>query len=676
MTKVRMSELVSFDVFDTCLVRSIAFPSDVFQELAQRLRRSLEPLLGSEVLEDFSAARIKAEERAIRATSLEEVTLDEIWGELGTMIPGLDEAKGKQAELDVEREFLRPNSKVLEAIREFREEGCRIVFASDTYLPADFIKDCLRKHGFALDRDVFYISSQLGITKRSGNLFKHLLAQERIPAGRVIHLGDNAHSDNEIPESLGIVTRNVLNTRLSLPERAILTGESIDRLTVSKVAGAMRVFRLRAATNEVTTARDFVSQFLGPLLLTFAAWTLAQARIDRVARLYFFSRDCYLLCKVAKIVADSLGDVDCRYLQVSRQALCLPSVVELSAAGIPWICNAWDQPSLDRLLAKLEIDRSEIGGNWSEFASGDPRKQRLKSTEDWNRFWAMINEEPVRTRLYSVIAERRRAALAYFALQGLRDEGVSWAVVDLGWWLTCQKALGDILRIERPGCDVRGYYLGLALGRKAAAEAGNARGLFYGSAPDKVAQVPSAEVFDRATVLEHVLGCAPHGTVRHYEFAGDVSYPVCRESCDSRKAVFAELEAACLEFCSENIKLAERLASPPIARHLINQLLISCLKNPRPDWARFLQSIEVSMDQNNLGSVPLASPYTWKKLVVSLLPVQLRYSWFADSGFSPWPEADLAMAPLLLAQCANQRNSLVRALKGVSRAFANEKRIS
>jgi predicted HAD superfamily hydrolase len=665
MTKFCVKNIMSFDVFDTCLLRSTAFPSDVFQEMALNLRGSLEPLLGSEFMEDFSAARINAEARAFRSTSFEEVTLDEIWHQLGEMIPGINEMEGKKAELAFERKMLRPNGEMLVEVKEARKKGFKVVFTSDTYLPADFVKENLRMYDFARDSDSFYISSELGLTKRSGNLYKHLLVREQVPPNRVTHMGDHPRSDKEVPQRLGISTKQISNTQLSSPERSLFSGEAIDRLTISKVSGAMRAFRLRTPSGQSAAAQDFVSEFLGPFMLTFAAWTLSQARADRRSRLYFLSRDCYLLFRVAEVLSKSFGGMDCRYLQVSRQALCLPSIVEISSVGMPWITRAWEKPSLDRILARLEIDVSQIEGSLLRLAGADPGGRILQSTEDWNRFWAALNEEPIRTQLRTTINHRREAAMAYFARQGLMDNAVPWAVVDLGWWLTCQTALGAILRVQEPDCSVRGYYLGLQSGRNPPAESGNARGLFYGLAPDKVGQISPAEVFGRTNVLEHVLGCAPHGTVRHYEFDGHEAHPVCGELPDPRKAVFAQLETLCVEFCRDNVGLAEDLSPSQLARHLINKLITSCFAAPKPEWVHFLRPIEVSTDQNNIGSVPLARPYTWKELIADFLPSKLRHSLFPNPPITHWPEADLAITPSLVAQCANKRTVLVRALRGV-----------
>ena len=656
---------MSFDVFGTCLVRSTAFDSDVFKQIALYLRARLEPLLGSAFPEDFTAARINAEVRAFHASPQEEVTLDQIWHQLGKMIPGLDEVEGKQMELALERRLLRPNSEVLTAVKKARENRCKVVFTSDTYLPADFIRECLSTHGFAEQGDCFYVSSEVGLTKRSGNLFKHLITREQVSPSQVTHIGDNPHSDWEIPQRLGISVKQVINTQLSPYERSLFSGETIDPALTSKVAGGMRIFRLQERSGH-PAAHDFVSEFLGPVVLTFAAWAVTQARADGRSRLYFLSRDCYLLHRVAEMLAPSLGGMDCRYLQVSRHALRLPSVSELSISGMPWITTSWETPLLDRILAKLEIDVSKIDGSLRHLLSTDGGDGILRSTGDWDRFWALLNHDRIRTQLQDQIAHRRRAAMAYFSSQGLMDETMPWALVDLGWYLTCQTALGHLLGFKKPGPSICGYYLGLKSDRNPPAESGSALGLFYELAPDKVGRISPSEVFYYTTILEHLIGCAPHGTVRYYELDGDRSYPVCGELSSAQKEIFADLERLCLDFCRANLDLAKDLASPPVARHVVNTLVKSCFSEPKAEWINYLRTIEVATDQNNRDAMPLARPYTWTELVEGCLPVWLRDAMFPGRPVPVWPQANLAIAPSLVARCARRRDLFLRVMRHVS----------
>jgi hypothetical protein len=83
-----LAELPSFDVFDTCLVRRYAFPTDVFLAVAEEFRSALAPSFGADYRVAFRDARVEAEERAVRAAEGEDVTLHEIWMVLTSMLPG------------------------------------------------------------------------------------------------------------------------------------------------------------------------------------------------------------------------------------------------------------------------------------------------------------------------------------------------------------------------------------------------------------------------------------------------------------------------------------------------------------------------------------------------------------------------------------------------------------
>ena len=274
----------SFDVFDTALVRRTAFPSDVFRLVGQRIASEVGCPANREFIEDFVASRLQAEQMSL--AEQEETTLDAIWMKLRDMLD-LPPACGPQYELDAEREVLAPNAIVLERIAQARAAGCRTVFISDTYLPAEFVEGALRHHGAAAEGDGIYVSSALGCTKRSGALYREMLKAEKVTAGAVHHYGDNPHSDVDVPRRLGIAATLLADAHFNQLERAILNCASAPDASASRLAGSMRLFRLGASREFSAGVRDLVATFLGPAAVVWAAWVLAAARRDGVRRLYF-----------------------------------------------------------------------------------------------------------------------------------------------------------------------------------------------------------------------------------------------------------------------------------------------------------------------------------------------------------------------------------------------------
>ena len=166
-------------------------------------------------MEDFVAAGISAENAARRQGKREDITLNEIWARL---IPSMGWQYSEslvRCELEAEEESIVPVCSVREQVRTVRQKKSRIVFVSDMYLPSEFIERQLINHGFAVAGDGIYVSGELGKTKASGNLFRHLLVQENVKPSTILHTGDNPHGDHAVPRRLGIRARLFKQTELT-----------------------------------------------------------------------------------------------------------------------------------------------------------------------------------------------------------------------------------------------------------------------------------------------------------------------------------------------------------------------------------------------------------------------------------------------------------------------------
>ena len=123
---------VSFDIFDTLLVRPALSPSDLFALVGKRAGLAC----------NFPQIRREAElaAREGRAAGREEVSLDDIYRVLEKALG--DSAlcsRLKQAELDVEADYLYPRKAVREIYAAVLATGKEIIISSDMYLPKDFI---------------------------------------------------------------------------------------------------------------------------------------------------------------------------------------------------------------------------------------------------------------------------------------------------------------------------------------------------------------------------------------------------------------------------------------------------------------------------------------------------------------------------------------------------------
>ena len=121
-------DVISFDIFDTLLLRPLLDPQDVW--------RMVEETSGAK---DFAEARRTVDARTYAAATKRggETTLDEAYA----LIPAW--ACMKDKELAYEDQLLVPNPEVVALWRKAGELGKKRVIVSDMYLPAVFVKKLL-----------------------------------------------------------------------------------------------------------------------------------------------------------------------------------------------------------------------------------------------------------------------------------------------------------------------------------------------------------------------------------------------------------------------------------------------------------------------------------------------------------------------------------------------------
>ena len=207
--------LVSFDVFDTLLLRNTKPEPARFREMAREQRRALLAAgLSPPAVDDLFFARLQAARIAYSCAPLVEGERDASWDSiLDLMLHGLgwegDPARLAreiitQVELDYEAANLSPNRPLMDLLARARDRGARLVFLSDMYLDSGGIAGLIARLAPDFSWDRGYVSSQVGMTKRGGGLFRHMLGEEGVDAGRVVHLGDDPVGDLATPRGLGI----------------------------------------------------------------------------------------------------------------------------------------------------------------------------------------------------------------------------------------------------------------------------------------------------------------------------------------------------------------------------------------------------------------------------------------------------------------------------------------
>lgn len=182
------AEVISFDVFDTLIFRTVGKPEKIFDLIV--------PEDG-----EFKKVRMQAEHKVRSLSTAEDITLDEIYAVVAEHY-GNDRAEElKQREIQQEMQQTYANPEALWFYRYLQGLGKRIVITSDMYLPTEVVERILEKAGYR-GYERIYVSGECGLSKRSGNLYRRMIRDCRTK--NILHIGDHAVSDYYRAKEAGI----------------------------------------------------------------------------------------------------------------------------------------------------------------------------------------------------------------------------------------------------------------------------------------------------------------------------------------------------------------------------------------------------------------------------------------------------------------------------------------
>ena len=632
----------SFDIFDTLVVRTIARPADVFRAVAERAVPGPPDSPGrAAVVGEAARRRRTAELQAVEEEGLDAVGLDAVYARLGDLVElGVDLEAMRAAELELERDELRPVRAGIDRVEAARAAGRRILFVSDMYLPASAIQDALDRFGIARPGEPLYVSGELGVSKRTGRMFDHVLAAEGLRPEELVHTGDDAHNDIASAAARGIEVEPLTVARLNRFETEVLLHSPAPPAAATRIAGASRVARLAraGADGEAAHAAGIGGDVAGPLFAAYVAWVLRTAREEGIERLYFVSRDAQVFLRIARAIARE-GDPECRYLLGSRQAWFLPGIDAIDRDALHWVLKpGWALRTPSALLPKLGVDSAEVG---DELGRHGLSADRPLEDHEIDRFWEVVDA------LTPLIRERveaaRETAIAYFRQEGMLDPG-RWALVDLGWRLTAQSALRKVLRAAGHEEEVTGFYLAINSRRSRLAESGRPRAFFVEDDDPRGEPMLDSWLYHHQDVIEQIFAMADHGSCTGYRREGGQVVPILREERPNpRRDDFARhLQDAAVECARELARaglLDEHHGAVRAAALTAGRLAVV---SPTREEAEALAWLPVGDDQNESRLRPLAGPLAPADILSRLGPAT------RDEGdtLEPdtfWPEGSLAL---------------------------------
>ena len=415
---IEAHDVISFDVFDTLLMRKTLYPMDVFDIVEHRAGKA-----GISLLPGFRNYRHQAEV----ASERKENGLRGIYGNLQEML-GLSEEdteKLLQLEMEVEEEVVFPRQVIVEAGKYAKSLGKKVVLVSDMYLPPLFMEKLLNDNGIDF-YDKLYVSDFCG-TSKGQKLF--LIVKDENPANSYLHIGDNTDSDDWGARRQGLdsfVIKSGLemfkSTELFQPfkyldgfNERLLLGLFVARAFVDPFCVGSQGQR------HVNGCADFAKLFVAPLAAAFVSWLVERTQSRGFDGVLFAARDGYLFQKMYEKASEiwQVQDIpETKYIYVSRK-LCLG----LAA----------------RYITDLDWIRSKIqGGTRTFFSDVFGLNIFCQGDEDNNDVWQKIMSR--KDEIFDKSVKRCYRFKRYLEALGINPQR-NYAFVDMCSQGTSQRAL-------------------------------------------------------------------------------------------------------------------------------------------------------------------------------------------------------------------------------------------
>ena len=415
-------EYVSFDVFDTLLLRPLWEPNDLFK----MVEKECGPIAANfSFLRPLAEFKCRERKKAIHKED-EDVTLAEIYAflvkEYG-IAPETAEAL-RAAELRTEERLCSARRCGVELYELARRAGKKIICISDMYLEEDFVAGLLKKCGFA-DIERVFVSSQRKKLKATGRLYAAVCAELNTSPQNILHIGDNYVSDVKksaeagmqslyLPKTVDVFTNRVADVYTGDSFKDIYWGNNglydsrgvIDQLPLrcmyAVVANRMFDQPFRAFDRHSTYNADpYYMGYMaaGMHLFGLAKWIYDVSLREGYDTVHFFARDGYVVKQIFDRISSEAAKrggrkVGSSYFCATRRALmpyCIRKRSDIyNLAGMVDFSQQTPQDILERIGS---VCREMTESAAEEYAKrGFSFEERFRTKADFVRFLNAVAE--------------------------------------------------------------------------------------------------------------------------------------------------------------------------------------------------------------------------------------------------------------------------------------------
>lgn len=268
-------DVISFDVFDTLILRPFTSPRVLFSIMEQRLG-----------IYKFAKIRVNSEDKVREKKEINDghdnVTLTEIYN-LISKKTNLNPNEAAKLEYDLELNYCFANPYFKEVISILKKKNKKMIVVSDMYLSQEQVQGILKSTSY--DFEDFFISSEYKKSKKNGNLFDEII--KKYKNKNIIHIGDNYTSDIVNAEKKGLHTYYYRN----INDIASKTRFSDMSYITNRVYSAIINNHLYNGPENYSDSYKLGFIYGGIYILGFVQWINKFTNERNIDKILFLSRD-------------------------------------------------------------------------------------------------------------------------------------------------------------------------------------------------------------------------------------------------------------------------------------------------------------------------------------------------------------------------------------------------
>lgn len=428
--KIQNAKIVSFDVFDTLIMRIVDKPETIFEVTGV--------VCG---LENFSVNRQEMQQQASikaeRELHVPHADMLQIYEYISQHMGGdADWEKVRDLEMQIEYDALVVNPQIYEIYLYARSLGKKVIAVSDMYLDGTFLEKVLLHCGYEMD--AVYDSADVHRTKFRGDMYDYVLQEEQAEPEYLLHIGDNYESDVINAQKAGITTfyceqKTPISKRNSL---------------ASKIEAGICKYMQK---NKLDFWQKLGAEVGGPLYMGLIRWMKGKLKKERYDKIYFLSRDGYNLYHLFLKYTDEPVE----YLYTSRRALLLAGIQKLDRDTLSILPPFTFGQTVREVLEYLDV--LEICADNVQKAGFESLSSRIEDVDDMGKVKQIYRLSE--TAFLRKCRQEREEAKKYFRSVGFFDNNS--IVFDCGWNGSSQFLLERFLKTGDYQKDYKFFYTGI-----------------------------------------------------------------------------------------------------------------------------------------------------------------------------------------------------------------------